>query len=258
MLELTSYLMVPWALVLPWSIIFTYNLVIMVLRILGRVGTPGLGEDLTQLVATLVCWYALSCLPVYVAAFRYGRQEHKVGCLRAFFIGHLLLVGNYVTCAACWRAVSQLITGSRGRAKTWLSRQRRASEPAPIPARTPAPTATAAPTPAPAPMPTLAPAAVPRAEILPPAQIQVPGPSLAAAGLAAAGLAGADDDATTAGIAAVREPVLAAVASHRGPAAQAPGRHALAGPAAPRGRAAQGSHRAGRSRSGHHSARRAR
>jgi cellulose synthase/poly-beta-1,6-N-acetylglucosamine synthase-like glycosyltransferase len=118
MLELTVYLMVPWALVLPWSIIFNYNLLIMLLWVLGWVSSPGLGASLTQKIATLIFWYTLSCLPIYMAGFLYGRQERKVGYVRAFFIGHLLLLGNYVTYAACWRAVYRLITGAHGWEKT--------------------------------------------------------------------------------------------------------------------------------------------
>ncbi|HEX5287755.1 MAG TPA: glycosyltransferase [Streptosporangiaceae bacterium] len=112
MLELTIYLLVPWALVLPWSIIFSYNLLIMVLWVLGWVATPGLGSDLTQKIATLAFWYALSCLPIYMAGFLYGRQERKVGYVRAFLVGHLLLLGNYVTYVACAPAAA----GGPGRA----------------------------------------------------------------------------------------------------------------------------------------------
>jgi 1,2-diacylglycerol 3-beta-glucosyltransferase len=131
MLELTIYLLVPWALVLPWSIIFNYNLLIMVLWVLGWVATPGLGSDLTQKIATLAFWYTLSCLPIYMAGFLYGRQERKVGYFRAFFIGHLLLVGNYVTYVACWRAMYRLITGVHGWEKTRRTDERQAGAPAP-------------------------------------------------------------------------------------------------------------------------------
>jgi 1,2-diacylglycerol 3-beta-glucosyltransferase len=129
MLELTVYLLVPWVLVLPWSIIFNYNLLIMVLWILGWVSSPGLGGDLTQKIATVVFWYTLSCLPIYMAGFLYGRPERKVGYVRAFFIGHLLL-GNYVTYAACWRAMYRLITGAHGWEKTQRTAERR--QPGPV------------------------------------------------------------------------------------------------------------------------------
>ena len=52
MLELTLYLLVPWALVLPWSLIFNYNLVLMSLWVAGWVSEPGLGGDLTQRILT--------------------------------------------------------------------------------------------------------------------------------------------------------------------------------------------------------------
>jgi hypothetical protein len=37
---------------------------------------------------------------------------------RSFLLGHLLLVGNYCTFAACWRALFRLLTGASGWQKT--------------------------------------------------------------------------------------------------------------------------------------------
>jgi hypothetical protein len=118
MLELTTYLLVPWVLVLPWSIIFNYNVVMLVTWVLGWVSDPGLGADLTQKIATLLLRYTLSCLPVYMAGYLYARQERRVGLVRALFIGHLLLLGYYVSYVACWRAAFRLFTGARGWEKT--------------------------------------------------------------------------------------------------------------------------------------------
>lgn len=213
MLELTVCLMVPWALVLPWSIIFNYNLLIMLLWVLGWVSSPGLGATLTQKIATLVFWYTLSCLPIYMAGFLYGRQERKVGYVRAFFIGHLLLLGNYVTYAACWRAVYRLITGAHGWEKT-----RRQDEARPQPA-TPG-RLVAAPQSGPAPLAAFAPGAAATAVL----SVPSPRPPLAAE-------ADVDYAATTAG--------LPAVTGHARPAARSgPVSHRAGRPHAGRARSA--------------------
>jgi 1,2-diacylglycerol 3-beta-glucosyltransferase len=234
MLELTVYLLVPWALVLPWSIIFNYNLLIMILWVLGWVASPGLGATLTQKIATLVFWYTLSCLPIYMAGFLYGRQERKVGYIRAFFIGHLLLLGNYVTYAACWRAVYRLITGAHGWEKT---RRTQETKPATVLAEAARPSLAAA----------RLTSADPgrnwrgnsRSRSAEETAILVPGPRVPAFAATAPG----DDADTTADIPAVREPVLVSAGGSY---------HPSAADSMPRPRSPQpgGSHRAGRSRSG--------
>ncbi len=124
MLELTVYLLVPWALVQPWSLIFNYNLVLMALWTAGWVTGPGRNADLTLRILTVVIWYGASCVPVWMAGFRYGRQRGTAGPLRALALGHLLLIGNYVTCIAYWRAFFRLITGTNGREETRRHRER--------------------------------------------------------------------------------------------------------------------------------------
>jgi cellulose synthase/poly-beta-1,6-N-acetylglucosamine synthase-like glycosyltransferase len=118
MLELTLYLAVPWTLVLPWSVLFNYNLVRMVGWIAGWERRPVLGTGLLQQVSTTAFWYALSCVPIWLAGLYYWRQQREKGLLRSFLLGHLLLVGNYCTFAACWRALFQLLAGANGWQKT--------------------------------------------------------------------------------------------------------------------------------------------
>jgi len=118
MLELTLYLAVPWTLVLPWSVLFNYNLVRMVGWIAGWERRPVLGTGLLQQVSTVLFWYALSCVPIWLAGLYYWRQQREKGLLRSFLAGHLLLVGNYVTFAACWRALFRLLAGANGWQKT--------------------------------------------------------------------------------------------------------------------------------------------
>jgi 1,2-diacylglycerol 3-beta-glucosyltransferase len=123
MLELTVDLLVPWALVQPWSLIFNYNLVLMALRAAGWVTGPGRNADLTLRILTVVSWYGAACIPAWMAGLRYGRQRGKAGPLRALALGHLLLIGNYVTYIAYWRAFFRLITGTNGREKTKRHRE---------------------------------------------------------------------------------------------------------------------------------------
>ncbi|MEP7023088.1 MAG: glycosyltransferase [Actinomycetota bacterium] len=118
MLELTLYLAVPWMLVLPWSVVFNYNLILMLGWIAGWNGLPVLGADLVQRVSTVLFWYSVSCLPIWLAGIFYYRQQDEKGLAKSFLLGHLLLFGNYVTYAACWRALYRLVTGANGWQKT--------------------------------------------------------------------------------------------------------------------------------------------
>jgi glycosyltransferase involved in cell wall biosynthesis len=124
MLELTLYLLVPWALVLPWSVIFNYNLVLMAMWVAGWVSEPGLGQDLTQRIITVVVWYSVSCIPIWMAGYLYSRQRRKAGPFRALLLGHLLLLGNYITYVACWRGFFRLVVGANSWEKTKRHRER--------------------------------------------------------------------------------------------------------------------------------------
>ena len=120
MLEMTLYLLVPWALVLPWSLILNYNLVLMGLWVGGWATSPGVHADLSERILTVVIWYAVSCIPVWMAGYLYSRQRRRSGPVRALLLGHLLLLGNYITYIACWRAFFRLLVG----ANSWVKTQR--------------------------------------------------------------------------------------------------------------------------------------
>ncbi len=124
MLELTLYLLVPWALVLPWSLIFNYNLVLMGMWVAGWVAGPALNADLRERILTVVIWYAVSCIPVWMAGYLYSRQRRRSGPFRALLLGHLLLLGNYITYVACWRAFFRLLVGANSWQKTKRHRER--------------------------------------------------------------------------------------------------------------------------------------
>jgi 1,2-diacylglycerol 3-beta-glucosyltransferase len=124
MLELTLYLLVPWALVLPWSLIFNYNLVLMGMWVAGWTPGPGVNADLRERILTVVIWYAVSCIPVWMAGYLYSRQRRRSGPIRALLLGHLLLLGNYITYVACWRAFFRLLVGANSWQKTKRHRER--------------------------------------------------------------------------------------------------------------------------------------
>jgi hypothetical protein len=109
-LELTVYLAVPWVLVLPGSVMLSYNLILTIGWVAGGHGLPVLGADLVQRVSTVLFWYSVSCLPSCLAGLCYGRQQAEKGLVRSFLTGHLLLLGNFVSYAACWRALYRVVT----------------------------------------------------------------------------------------------------------------------------------------------------
>jgi 1,2-diacylglycerol 3-beta-glucosyltransferase len=141
MLELTMYLLVPWLLVLPWSIVFNYDLALIGTWIAGWTSGPLSGADLVQRAGTILFWYGMTCIPIWMAGYLYSRQERKAGLFRALLLGHLLLLGNYITYAACWRALYRIVTGAHG----WQKTQRQDEQPStrPMGRRRPVPTMTA-------------------------------------------------------------------------------------------------------------------
>jgi 1,2-diacylglycerol 3-beta-glucosyltransferase len=110
-LETTMYLLVPWLLVLPWSLIFNYDLAMIISWIVGSTTSPLTGADLALKIIIMLAWYVVSFLPIWMSGFLYSRQERDVGIFKSLMLSHLLLVGNYVTYAACWRAFYRLMCG---------------------------------------------------------------------------------------------------------------------------------------------------
>jgi hypothetical protein len=66
----------------------------------------------------------VSCIPIWMAGYLYSRQRRKAGPFRALLLGHLLLLGNYITYIACWRGFLRLIVGANGWQKTTRHRER--------------------------------------------------------------------------------------------------------------------------------------
>ncbi|HET7018788.1 MAG TPA: glycosyltransferase [Streptosporangiaceae bacterium] len=130
MLEMLLYLMLPWALVLPWSILFNYNLTVTVEWLLGWAPAPPIGTDLTEQASSIVAWYLLSFLPIWTAGYMYYRQRRRIGLARALLFAHILLIGNYITYLACWRALIRLVTRRKSWQKTDRIAEKRSLRPA--------------------------------------------------------------------------------------------------------------------------------
>ena len=119
MLELTLYLLVPWALVLPWSLIFNYNLVLMGMWVAGWVAGRASNADLRERILTVVIWYAVSCIPVRIAGYLYSRQRRRSGQFRA-----LLLAPAAARQLHHLRRLLAGVLPAAGRANSWQKTKR--------------------------------------------------------------------------------------------------------------------------------------
>ncbi|MGP3691539.1 glycosyltransferase [Streptomyces sp. IBSNAI002] len=119
-LEITLYLLVPWALTLPWSVIFHVALVMMVTQLAtgNEIGFIQFGGSVSQLAFTSAVYYFLSFFPMHMAGYFYYRRDRGFGIFKSLLLGHTLLIANYVAYAAAWRAVGRMILGRNGWAKT--------------------------------------------------------------------------------------------------------------------------------------------
>lgn len=121
-LEVTSYLLVPWLIVLPWSILqqwIIYQLVVGSGR--GIIATD-LG-GLSWRVTYGLLWYLLSFAPNLLIGVVYARRTRAVTLRRALVLGHLMIAWNYVGYFAAWRAVARMIRGRNNWDKTTRSNE---------------------------------------------------------------------------------------------------------------------------------------
>lgn len=116
LLEVTSYLLVPWVIVLPWSIVQQY----VVLQLLTGSGHGIFATDLGPpgRVTYGVLWYLLSFAPNLAVGFIYARRTHAVSLPRAVALGHLMIAWNYIGYFAAWRALSRIARGHTNWVKT--------------------------------------------------------------------------------------------------------------------------------------------
>ena len=117
LIEVTSYLLVPWIIVLPWSILQQWILLQLVFGSGGGVFATDLGSWPWQL-GYAVLWYMLSFLPNLLIGLTYARRTRAVSLRRALLLGHLMILWNYIGYAATWRALFRLVRGKTGWDKT--------------------------------------------------------------------------------------------------------------------------------------------
>ena len=141
-LEMSSYLLIPFAIVLPWSILSQVGLYAMV-RNASTAGVPTADTGLpgpAWLLPVLV-WYVLSFAPTVLCGLIYSRREKDISLIRAVAFSHLLVLWNYVLFVSCWAAVIRMLRGRTG----WVKTVRLDEAARSAPSRRPAPAEVTAP-----------------------------------------------------------------------------------------------------------------
>ncbi|MGI8625566.1 MAG: glycosyltransferase [Geodermatophilaceae bacterium] len=119
-LEVTSYLLVPWLIVLPWSILQQW-IFFQIFAGSGRgIFASGLGGWSWQVTYALL-WYVLSFAPNLMIGYIYARRTHAVTLRRALVLGHLMIAWNYIGYVAAWRAMFRMVRGRNDWSKTTRS-----------------------------------------------------------------------------------------------------------------------------------------
>lgn len=127
-LEVTSYLLVPWLIVLPWSILQQW----IFFQIFASSGEGIFASGLVGWswhVTYALLWYVLSFAPNLLIGYIYARRTHAVSLGRALVLGHLMIVWNYIGYVAAWRAVARMVRGRNDWTKT--TRSDEVAEPTP-------------------------------------------------------------------------------------------------------------------------------
>jgi cellulose synthase/poly-beta-1,6-N-acetylglucosamine synthase-like glycosyltransferase len=121
-LEVTSYLLVPWLIVLPWSILQQW----IFFQIFTSSGEGVFATDLGGLpwqVTYALLWYLLSFAPNIFIGVIYARRTRAVTLRRALVLGHLMIAWNYIGYVAAWRAFGRLCLRRDDWTKTSRSRE---------------------------------------------------------------------------------------------------------------------------------------
>jgi hypothetical protein len=69
-------------------------------------------------IATLLAWYLLGFAPSIFGGYLYYRQDRSVGKAKAFLLGNVLVLWNYVSFISCWKATLRSLRGMSGWEKT--------------------------------------------------------------------------------------------------------------------------------------------
>jgi UDP-N-acetylglucosamine 2-epimerase (non-hydrolysing) len=119
-LEVTSYLLVPWLIVLPWSILQQWIIYQIFFGSGHGIFASGLGGASWR-VSYALLWYVLSFAPNILIGFVYSRRTRAVTLRRALVLGHLMIAWNYVGYIAAWGAVFRMVRGRTNWDKTTRS-----------------------------------------------------------------------------------------------------------------------------------------
>lgn len=116
MLELVTYLILPFGLVLPWSILGQIALFDFVRWLYLPSFQSAQGSVRVYL---FVFTYVMSFLPNLVLAILYYRRDRKrTNIFKAIGLAHLMLAFNYLSYVAAWMAFYRLVRGQKGWDKT--------------------------------------------------------------------------------------------------------------------------------------------
>ncbi|MDQ2751276.1 MAG: glycosyltransferase [Actinomycetota bacterium] len=129
-LEVTSYLLVPWVIVLPWSILQQWIIYEIFAGSGQGIFATGLG-GLSWQVTYALLWYILSFAPNLMIGFIYARRTRAVTLRRALVLGHLMIAWNYIGYLAAWRALGRMARG-----RTDWTKTTRSNETDPVPSGT--------------------------------------------------------------------------------------------------------------------------
>lgn len=116
-LEVTSYLLVPWLVVLPWSILQQWIIYQLIAGSGHGIFASGLGSMPWRVTYGLF-WYLLSFAPNLMIGFIYARRTRAITIPRALALGHLMIAWNYVGYLAAWRALVRMARGRTNWDKT--------------------------------------------------------------------------------------------------------------------------------------------
>ena len=116
-LEVSSYILVPWLIVLPWSILQQW----IFFQIFTSSGAGVFATELGTLpwqITYAMLWYVLSFAPNLMIGIIYSRRTKAVSIGRALVLGHLMIAWNYIGYIAAWRALWRLARGQTSWTKT--------------------------------------------------------------------------------------------------------------------------------------------
>lgn len=118
-LEVSSYLLIPFVIVLPWSVLSQVGLFTSISQIAHQ-GLPVTGSGLPgpAWLLPLTIWYLMSFFPTIVCGLVYARREPDISLLGAIALAHLLVLWNYVLFISCWAGLWRIVRGQKGWVKT--------------------------------------------------------------------------------------------------------------------------------------------